>query len=440
MPDIKPPTVDTPPVPGIELKSDPSAVADTGSALDALFKESVPDTDKAAADEVAAAEKAAAEKAAADKAAADKAEAEKAAAAAAPPATPAPGAKPTETPPAPVKDDFDKIELPPHTKPAVNQSFDALKKASRERVAAVEKEREELRTKLAELEGRPAVDPKIEQELKELREFRQKLDVEADPTFKEYVEEIKTNDESIFSKLKEVGASEEVLTKMRTIGTKDLDWDSILEKLPPVARRYVENKLAVNEDLAEQRSRAVDEAKKNASEFLAEREKKNTQSELAHYAAAETHFGKVSTQLPWFKVQKAEATATPEEKAAIEEENKFFLKTQSAVKEMLADPSPEMRAIATLGYAQMLRLQAEIPAIVAEHTAEKKALADEVATLKAQLKEKEDFIARVKSSSRTSLRESSAPSNPNSVASQPTIGEHGSTALDRLRNEQLAAS
>lgn len=418
---------------GVSLTPSPAAIAETGAALDALFaaqpgvEGTPPVTPPVVTPPVT------------------------------PPVTPVtppvtppvPPVKPTAegtppvTPPVvtpPVKDDFDKVELPPHTKPAVAESFENLKKVSRERVSAIEKEREELRTKLAEAQAKPAVDPVLEAELKELREFRQKLDVEADPSFKEFVEEIKTNDESIFSKLKEAGASDDVLTQMRTIGTKDLAWDAILEKLPPVARRYVENKLAVNDDLSERRTRAIDSAKKNASEFLANREKENTQGEIAHFAAAEQHFGKVSVQLPWFKLEKIEATATPEEKAEIEARNKFFTETQKSVKEILADSSPEMRAVAAVGYAQMLRLQAEIPAINAEHTAATKVLTDEIAALKAQLKEKEDFITRVKASSKTSLREGNAPTNLSAAASQPTGNESGSSAVDRLRAEQLATT
>jgi hypothetical protein len=369
-----------------------------------------------------------------------------------PPVTPAPAQTPEEKAAADkvaadaaaaaalaAKDDFDRVELPPHTKPATAQSFEALKKTAREKVAAAEKEREELRTKLAEAQAKPALAPEVEKELAELREFRQKLDVEADPSFKEYVEEIKVNEESIFSKLKEVGASDDVLAKIKEIGAKDLNWDTVLEKLPPVARRYIENKLAVNEDLAEQRTRAIDAAKKNASEFLSKRETENIQGELAHATAAEEHFNKVSAQLPWFKLEKADAKATAEEKASIEASNKFFLETQKSVKEMLADPSPKMRSIAALGYAQMLRLQAEIPLINAEHEAEKKNLTTEVAALKAQLKEKEDFIARIKNSSRTSLRDGQAPINPGATAKQPTFGEHGAVAIDRLREEQLAS-
>jgi len=426
----------------VSLNPDPAAVADTGAALDALFKPiDVPETPEP--------------RPIVPTPAAPPAEPPKPVAGApvvpelrpgvpALPGLPVAPAAPVVTPaapvvPEPVKDEFDAVQLPPHTKSEVAQSFDKLKQTSRDRLAALAKERDEAAARAKELESRPAVDPKVEAELKELREFRQKMDVEADPTFKEYIQESQANDTAIWTKLKEAGANDATLEKMKSIGTKELDWEIILEKLPPVTRRYVENKLAVNEDLHDQRARAIEAAKSNASEFLAEREKSQTQDELAHYARAEEHFGKVSTQLPWFQIQKVEATATPEQRAAIEAENKFYLATRDQVTKMLKDPSPEMRSIAALGYAQMLRLQEEIPALQAEHAAEKKGLADEVAKLTAQIKEKDEFIARLKGASRTVLREGTAPA-PGGAAAQPTIHEHGSVAIDRLRAEQTAGA
>lgn len=418
--------------PGVDIKADPTATADTGAALDALFKPLDEGAPKAGDPAPPAAPSTATPPATTPTA----------------PAAGAPGV-PTVTPPVtpaatptpdPVKDEFDAVQLPPHTKSEVASSFETLKKTSRERVAAAQKEREELAARVKELEGRPSVDPKLESELKELREFRQKMDVEADPTFKAYVEEVSANDGLIWNKLKEAGATEEVITKMKAIGTKELDWEVVLEKLPPVARRYIENKLAVNEDLNDRRVRAIENAKKNASEFLSERQKQSAQDELAHYAKSEEHFKKVSVQLPWFKLQKPEATATAEQKAAIEEENKFFLTTQDHVTRMLKDPSPEMRAVAALGYAQMLRLQAEIPMLQSEHAAEKKTLEEKITALEAQLKEKEEFIARVKGASRTSLRDGGAPPNTGAAATQPTFNEPGAVAIDRLRAQQTAGS
>jgi hypothetical protein len=422
--------------PGVDIKPDQAAIADTGSALDALFKPfDAPVTEPAAAAPAASTPPASAPKPDAGAPAVVLPAATDLVPAATPAVTPA-----TPATPEPVKDEFDAVQLPPHTKSEVATSFETLKKTSRERLLAVTKEREDLAAKVKELETRPAVDPKVDEELKELRAFRQRMDVEADPTFKEYVKEATANEESIWAKLKESGASDDVLAKMKAIGAKDLAWEDILDKLPPVTRRYVENKLAVNEDLNDQRKRAIEEAKKNASEFLAERQKNQTQDELAHYAAAETHLTKVAPQLPWFKIQSVPANATPEQKAGIEAENKFVLQTQDQVRLMLKDTSPQMRAVAALGYAQMLRLQAEIPMLQEEHEAEKKTLATEIEKLKATLKERDDFIARIKGATRTSLRDGGAPSNPGAAASQPTIHEKGDVAIDRLRAEQTAGA
>jgi len=434
--------------PGVDIKPDNAAIADTGAALDALFKpidqppgQAPGSADPSPAPTTATPPVTPTPAAGALPGTTGAATPPGTPGTAVPPGTPsAPGTSVTPpVTPDPVKDEFDAVQLPPHTKSEVAQSFDTLKKTSRERVAAAQKERDELSAKVKELETRPAVDPKLEAELKELREFRQKMDVEADPTFKEYVEEVNANDDLIWKKLKEAGANDEVLGKMKAIGTKELDWEVVLEKLPPVARRYIENKLAVNEDLNDRRARAIEDAKKNASEFLSERQKQSAQDELAHYSKAEDHFNKVSVQLPWFKLQKPDATTTAEQKAAMEAENKFFLHVQDHVAKILKDPSPEMRAVVAVGYAQMLRLQEEIPALQAEHESEKKTLTDKITALEAQVKEKDEFIARVKGASRTSLRDGGAPPNTG-AATQPTFNEPGAVAIDRLRAQQVSGS
>lgn len=426
--------------PGVDIKPDTAAIADTGAALDALFKP-LDEPAKPAEGTPPAAPTTTTPPATPPTAPVAGEPPPGTAVLPGLPVAPGTSATPPATPtaPTPEPDEFDKVQLPPHTKSEVAQSFDTLKKISRDRLVEVQKERGDLAARVKELEARPAVDPKLEAELKELREFRAKMDVEADPTFTEFVQEVNANDELIWKKLKESGATDDVLTKMKAIGTKDLDWEVILEKLQsPVARRYIENKLAVNEDLNDRRARAIEDAKKNASEFLSERQKQSAQDELAHYAKSEEHFNKVSAQLPWFKLQKPDATTTAEQKAAIEAENKFFLHVQDHVTKMLKDPSPEMRAIAALGYAQMLRLQEEIPALQSEHAAEKKTLEGKIAALEAQLKEKEEFIARVKGV-RTTIRDGGAPPTTG-AATQPTFNEPGGVAIDRLRAQQVSGS
>src|SRR6185503_12501391 len=97
-------------------------------------------------------------------------------------------------------DDFDAITLPPYSKPKTNESFDKLKTLARERVAAAEQERDALKKERDELAAKlgNGIPVELESELKELRSFRSKLDVEADPEFKTFDKTIADNTESIY--------------------------------------------------------------------------------------------------------------------------------------------------------------------------------------------------------------------------------------------------
>src|SRR6185436_6579366 len=138
---------------------------DTSAALDKMLAEAGFSPDGQPLDERRSADEPTAE----ERAAAEKAEADKKAAAA-------------------KKDDLDAVELPPYTKPKTAESFAKVKTIARQKIAAIEKEREELKAKMVELEktAKDGLPAEAKKELEELREFRAKVDVEADPKFKEY--------------------------------------------------------------------------------------------------------------------------------------------------------------------------------------------------------------------------------------------------------------
>src|SRR6185503_8432341 len=117
-------------------------------------------------------------------------------------------------------DDFDAITLPPYSKPKTNESFDKLKTLARERVAAAEQERDALKKERDELAAKlgNGIPVELESELKELRSFRSKLDVEADPEFKTFDKTIADNTESIYARLKADGFTDEHIAKIKALG------------------------------------------------------------------------------------------------------------------------------------------------------------------------------------------------------------------------------
>jgi hypothetical protein len=392
-------------------------------AADAKAKEEADKKAKEEADKAASlTEEQKAEKEKADKEAAEKKAKEEAA------------AKNTE--------EFEKIELPPHAKPATTESFAKVKMLAKQQITKLTVELQERDAKLKELESKQAeagkLAPEVEKELSELRNFRRSMDVEASPEFKEYDSQVTANEEAILRKLKEVDVSDSSIEKIKKLGVANVDWEPVLKELPPIARRFIETKLVANEDVRAEKASALAEAKKNAEQFLKESEEKSGTSAAARKTATETHFKDISSKVAWFKKIDAPANATEEVKNQVKAHNEFMETVNKEVQEAIADDSPEMRAILALGYAQMLRLQKEVPYLKSSHETEKKKLSEEITTLKTTLKEREDFIAKIKKSSSTSLR--SEIRDNKSATAEHDSKLSPSERIDALRNEVEAGS
>jgi len=349
------------------------------------------------------------------------------------PAKPGPDPATPAAPAAPEPDEFDKVEMPPHTKPASVTAFATVKQLARERLAAVEKEKAELVSKLtaAEEAAKSAPAPETAKELEELRQFRLKYDVEADPSFKTWDKTVKDNEDLIYAKLKTAGVDAPSLKKIEELGgPSQVDWEAISEKFPVQVKRYIEGKLFENEDLVEKKKLAIEKAKANASEFVRTRQEEIYQNSTGRQTATEKEFNAMLPKIEWLKVLPVPATAKPEEKARIESNNALSTKVLSDVKEALNDDSPQMRAILIAGFAQLMRLRAESDSTKAGHSAE-------IAKLQATLKERDDFIARIKKSG-----SSRAPGNAPAAAPahKASVNEDATEALDRHLKEALAAA
>lgn len=338
-------------------------------------------------------------------------------------------------------EEFEKVELPPHAKPATTESFAKVKMLAKQQITKLTVELQDREKQISELKSKQVeagkLAPEVEKELTELRNFRLSVDVEANPEFKEYDATVTANEEAILKKLKEVDVSENSIEKIKKLGVANVDWEPVLKELPPIARRFIETKLVANEDARAEKESAIAEAKKNAAEYLKSVEEKSGRSAEARKAATENHFKEISSKVEWFKKIEPPAGVSEDDKKKILAHNEFIDGLNKEVAEAIADDSPEMRAILTLGYAQMLRLQKEVPFIKSTHEAEKKKLTEEIDTLKKSLKEKEDFIAKVKKSSSTSLRSDIVSGKS---ASEADSKMSPSERIDALRNEVESGS
>lgn len=331
---------------------------------------------------------------------------------------------------------FDDIVLPPYTKAKAAEAFEGVKTRADAKIDAQEKTIAELtaeRDSLAEkAKAVGQLTPEVAAELEELRSFRAKLDVEADPKFKEWDTNISQNVESIYSKLKGAGVADEVIAKIKEMGgPEQVEWDALTEKLPPQVKRYIEGKLFETEDLMEQKKRALEKAKAMAAEYVKSKAEASTKELESRRKGVEAKVAELSPNIEWLNEKKAAAGAKPEEIAVVESHNKRAAEIKATMHEAITNDSPEMKGLLVLGIAQLQRVNGEFEAFKATAAAEK-------AKLEADLKDVTDRLNKVKRASTTRISSSAPPENEPKVA-KVNYHEDSSSALDRQLKEAVAA-
>lgn len=328
-------------------------------------------------------------------------------------------------------DRFSQITLPPHAKPATAASFATLKALANEQVRLADEARKQAEEKVKAAEERLAKGPgeEVTKELTELREFRQKLDVEADPSFNEFDNKIKSNDELIYAKLKSTGTTDETIKKIQELGGPGrIDWETTGTNLNPSIKRYIEGKIFENEDLQAKREEAVAKAKSNAAEFLKNREQQTGANVEMRRKSVETEINTLLPQLGWVAPKTADEKATAADKAAVEAHNKLVQTAKEYVVEALHDDSPKMKAILVAGFVELQKVRADLASQEATYKAQ-------VAGLEARLKESTDLVERIKKSSTGRLRESGAPTVGTLPNAKLNLNETTEDALARHRAE-----
>jgi antitoxin component HigA of HigAB toxin-antitoxin module len=208
---------------------------------------------------------------------------------------------------------------------------------------------------LADLQKqKAALTPEVEAELTDLRKFKIAQDVESDPQFQTFKNEINANHEAIYKKLMQGGYTQENIDHIKSLGGPDnVDWNPLLDKLPAQTRLFLQGKLVANIELADKRDAALDAAKASGPKFLAERAERDSKSLLD---TANGHLKNIA----WTATKQLPATATPEQKTEIEAWNKEASESVSLIKEYLSDRSPERHAELAIGTLIAHRLQREL--------------------------------------------------------------------------------
>ena len=329
-------------------------------------------------------------------------------------------------------DDFDTIALPPYSKPKTNESFDKLKTLARERVAAAEQERDALKKERDELTAKlgNGIPVELENELKELRSFRRKLDVEADPEFKTFDKTIADNTDSIYARLKTDGFTDEHITKIKALGgPAEVDWDSI--KMDGRLKRFVDAKIIENENVLEKKNKAVAEAKANADEYLRNKQASQTDVVSQHNKQVELKVKELSPQLGWLEERKAKDGATAAEKSAVESHNKLVKESNEFLAQAVADNSPELRSLLAVGYVQLLKARTDIARITADST-------EKIKKLESDLKDVNAKYEKVKGASTARLTPSAKPDNVSNPITD-NVNVPSVVAIDNLFREKMGS-
>lgn len=348
------------------------------------------------------------------------------------------GQVPDPVKPEPPADPYPDIELPANARGKSAESFATLKTRFAQDLSTRDAEIATLKTQVADLQKKtetpvPAMSPEVETELKELRAFRARLDVSADPEFrKKFDDRIETANQFIYAQLRATGkVGDEHIKKIQSLGgPRNVDMESILSKIgDPRVERLVQARLDEIEVASVERDQAVSAAKEDVDKYIRERQEQYMKVVEEHQNATKTELGQILPKLKWMEEPSPlPTTAKPEEKTAFEEGKKFRDGVVESMNAALNDDSPQMRAILIAGMAELLHLKRTFGATAAE-----------LKRVQGELSAATEKLNKIKQAS-VRKQESTVPARSVAPASKPNFAISAVESLDALRAQQLAGA
>lgn len=333
-----------------------------------------------------------------------------------------------------VDETFKDIQLPPGARAKSAEAFATVKLKAAQEIS-------ELQAKLAAAESaikekdeklKNPVPPETAAELAELRTFRAKFDIEADPKWKEYDTKAKATNDFIYSQLRKHPSviTDEVIKEIeKNGGPVGVNMDKILDAIgDPTTKRIVLSKLADLEQNSFEKEQAIKAAKDHADEFVKTRGEEMTKAAEAHTVSTAQEFKKLLPEMPWLDTKTAADNASEDDKKSVEQHNEWVKETRTLVESALRDDSAQMRALQLAGMAQLLFLQKV-------HEATKLQLKKVEGDLAASNAKIEEF----KSAKTTRLREVLPTGGPVPAAKDKDIfHKTAQESLDDIRSKILA--
>lgn len=320
--------------------------------------------------------------------------------------------------------------LPANASPKSSEAFSQVKIKAAQEVAKLEAEIATLKEQV-KTTGQPTPEQLAkEQELEDHRQWRAKLDVDADPKFKVYEQNIAKASEFIYDQLsKNPGVTPDMIEKIKKLGgPHKVNLDKLFDSLKdPTLQRLVESKVNDIHQSEFEKGQAIKATKDNIKGYLSDRQKAAQAAAGAHTSATKEHLTQYLPALEWFKERTPDAKADDATKKGIEAHNKFVGDLRTQVDLATQDDSPQMRAVLITGLAQLMNLQREHAALVAKNTATEK--------------ERDEYKTKwegVKKASSSRLPNTAAPSGGiQQKTTAPDVHQRAGDALDALAKQVM---
>lgn len=263
----------------------------------------------------------------------------------------------------------------------------------------------------------------MQERLKEHEKWRAKLDVEADPRYKEFDNTIKAAQDFIYAQLKQHPAiTDAVIAEIKKYGGPEkVKLDKIFTAInDEQTATLVKAKLADIAVANYNKNQAIDAAKQNIEQYMQEKQTESQRVTEAYQGETRKALEGLMNNLDWTKPRKIEASMTAEDKKAAETHNAFVEQTKAQLEEGIKNDNPTLRATLLTGIAQLFNLQRV-------HESVKNSLA----AAEKELKELREYKDRVKKAGTSRLQESNAPTSGALPAAKPT-NQFTTPAIDAL--------
>jgi len=339
----------------------------------------------------------------------------------------------------------DAPSLPTNASPKSSEAFSQVKIKAAQEISSLESKLKDYETKVKELEEKTKnpVPESVTKELEDLRQFRAKIDIDADPKFKTFDTDINHSRDFVYSQLKKAGLSQNVVDKMKEFGGPDqTNMENVLAAIKdPDTKRAVETALAEIERTKYRREQAVQDAKKNIVEYTKERQKNYEAQANAHNTATEDLFKSHTSKMTWLNEITPDDKADATKKGEIAEYNSWVKDVKNTIEVAKRDDSPEMRAIMLAGMAQLLQYERQFKINLAVATNTAKEHEAKVSSLNSQVKDLTDKLERIKSSSTSRLRQSGADPSGKSIPApnKNYFSQRSGDALDAVAQQVMEA-